>query len=420
MPNYQPIAQKNTNLGWWFYRGYYKGGLDWGSLKSKEDDNNKAYFKKVNDVLTKAKLPVNAPKVQGNYTPQYPTAYPGMVMGVGYQHETGATGEAKIGFYFDYTTGLPCLAGSSVKGIIRSAFPQFKALEDNCLIPDSLNKNKQKNNQNSNIKIAQARAKYIAHVLGWVEMADEVMFNSVYQLELAIFAGVDLKKTTPTAFEYNSIYKRDIFHDAFPVEAGNGILLGEDYITPHVGGAETEAEIEQKSLKEPTPIMFFKIMPNVSFRFDFKLSEQDIVIGDKTVSAKDRQYLYSQIITDFGVGAKTNVGYGQFQQIFTDYETVAANTDAGISKSIQVSKIIEPEYYKGTISPKRPPLLDAVITKSGVPNFVNVYVQENVIKRDIKLNRMSNAIEVGKVIKVSVDMNNKGEVVQVSYKEDKK
>ena len=114
MPNYQPIAQKNTNLGWWFYRGYYKGGLDWGSLKSKEDDNNKAYFKKVNDVLTKAKLPISAPKVHGNYTPQYPTAYPGMVMGVGYQHETGAMGEAKIGFYFDYTTGLPCLSGSSV------------------------------------------------------------------------------------------------------------------------------------------------------------------------------------------------------------------------------------------------------------------------------------------------------------------
>ena len=43
-------------------------------------------------------------------------------MGVGYQHETGAMGEAKIGFYFDYTTGLPCLSGSSVKGIIRSAF----------------------------------------------------------------------------------------------------------------------------------------------------------------------------------------------------------------------------------------------------------------------------------------------------------
>ncbi len=420
MPNYSIISQQNPNLGWWFYKGYYKGGLDWGKLKSNEDDN-KAYFKKANDVLSKAKLPIFAPKVNGNYTPQYKTTYPGMVMGVGYQHETGAMGEAKIGFYFDYTTGLPCLSGSSVKGIIRSAFPQFKALEDNLLIPDSQNKNKNKNNQKVNIKIAQAKARYIAHVLGWVELDDEALFAAVYQLELAIFSGVDLKTTTSNAFEYISIYKRDIFHDAFPIQAADGKLLGEDYITPHVGGAETEAEIEQKSLKEPTPILFFKVMPNVSFRFDFRLSEKDIVVGDKTVSAKNRQYLYSQIITDFGVGAKTNVGYGQFQQAeMAHLGTVKeARTHSEQQPIKTVGNSTSPSFvHKGPLNPKKRYELEAILTKKGTPNFISVYIEEGNIQENVRLDGTKNPIEVGKVIKVLVT-GNKNKVTQATFNGEK-
>jgi CRISPR-associated protein Cmr6 len=408
MPNYEPITQLNTNLGWWFYKGYYKGGLNWNDLKG--DDNNKTYFKKVNDVLIAAKLPKVVTKNQGNYSPQYLTTYPGLVMGVGYQHETGAMGEAKIGFYFDYTTGLPCLAGSSVKGIIRSAFPQFKALENNILIPDSQNKNQNKNNLKKNIKIAQSKAKYIASLLGWAYVDDRDLFTDVYQLELALFAGVDIKKSNDEGLEYHSIYKRDIFHDAFPVEATNNKLLGEDFITSHVGGAKSESEIVQKSLKEPNPILFLKIIPNVLFRFDFKVFENDILIRDKKVTPQNRQDLYAKIISDFGVGAKTNVGYGQF----SISETNGSDEDNNSNNKIQTIEFL----HKGPFNPKKRYFLEAIVTKSGTPNFVSVYVQEGIICENIKLDVMRNTIPVGQIVKVEVNIvNNK--VTQASYKGDK-
>ena len=52
--------------------------------------------------------------------------YPGIITGIGMKHETGIKGEFKLGMYFDYTSGMPCIPGSSVKGALRSAFPQFE------------------------------------------------------------------------------------------------------------------------------------------------------------------------------------------------------------------------------------------------------------------------------------------------------
>ena len=50
------------------------------------------------------------------------TIYPGLVCGIGYEHELGFENEFKLGFSFDHTTGLPYIPGSSVKGTLRSAF----------------------------------------------------------------------------------------------------------------------------------------------------------------------------------------------------------------------------------------------------------------------------------------------------------
>ncbi|MDP3829957.1 MAG: RAMP superfamily CRISPR-associated protein, partial [Ignavibacteriaceae bacterium] len=50
------------------------------------------------------------------------TIYPGLLIGSGYNHEIGnQENELKLGFFFDYTTGLPCIPGSSVKGVLRDA-----------------------------------------------------------------------------------------------------------------------------------------------------------------------------------------------------------------------------------------------------------------------------------------------------------
>lgn len=48
-------------------------------------------------------------------------------------------------------------------------------------------------------------------------------------------------------------------------------------------------------------------MPNVVWRFNFNLK-------DRILKPYEKLDLFKQIIVDFGIGAKTNVGYGRFDE----------------------------------------------------------------------------------------------------------
>ena len=50
------------------------------------------------------------------------TKYPGLLIGVGNAHGSGGLGDIDLGFSFDYVTGCPYIPGSTVKGVLRSAF----------------------------------------------------------------------------------------------------------------------------------------------------------------------------------------------------------------------------------------------------------------------------------------------------------
>ena len=91
----------------------------------------------------------------------------------------------------------------------------------------------------------------------------------------------------------------DVFLDAV-VYRGNdeGKVLGIDYITPH-----------KNPVKNPLPIQMVKIIPNVIFEFRF------IFKKGGTLSVDEKTKIFTQIIEDFGVGAKTNVGYGNLTRI---------------------------------------------------------------------------------------------------------
>ena len=92
-----------------------------------------------------------------------------------------------------------------------------------------------------------------------------------------------------------SIYDRDIFLDAIPIKVDNK-LFGEDYITHH-----------PNPLQNPNPVRFLRVNPGVTYKFRFILKAH----GEKlTVDFKTK--LFEAIICTFGLGAKTNVGYGQF------------------------------------------------------------------------------------------------------------
>ena len=171
------------------------------------------------------------------------TTYPGLLVGSGYNHPKlkDSTDDFQLGFFFDYTTGLPLISGSSIKGVLHSVFAHFEFMKD------------------------------------------------VYDL--------DVKNKLEYIFKEQKI----VFYDAFIVRTNNEgkKIFGSDYITSHYSD-ELNGEF-----KEPNPIKFLKILPNVTFRFQFKFENQE----------DEEQYLdsFKKIIQDFGLGAKTNTGYGKFQ-----------------------------------------------------------------------------------------------------------
>lgn len=72
----------------------------------------------------------------------------------------------------------------------------------------------------------------------------------------------------------------------------NNKILAFDTITPH-----------KSPIENPIPIKFIKVTPDVQFEFRFRLT-------DGILTAKEKADLYKELIMLFGIGAKTNVGYG--------------------------------------------------------------------------------------------------------------
>ena len=162
------------------------------------------------------------------------TLYPGLLVGSGYNHPKlkSTTDDFQLGFFFDHTTGLPLISGSSIKGLLRSVFKHKEFMKE------------------------------------------------VYSVDLS-----------EEIFEDNNT----IFYDAYISESHHPHkhIFGEDYITSHF------SDEKGGEFKDPNPIKFLKILPNVTFTFQFSCSD-------------DQLELFKKIILDFGLGAKTNTGYGKF------------------------------------------------------------------------------------------------------------
>lgn len=144
-----------------------------------------------------------------------------------------------------------------------------------------------------------------SHFKNHPEVVSDLLGNSdinVAMLEKEIFDG------------------NDVFLDAVVFDGDEyGLLMGKDYITPHAS-----------PIKNPVPIFMIKILPDVRFEFRF-------ILRNGLVSAEEKEALFCQLLTLFGVGAKTNVGYG-FLKI--------AGTDIGTKKPL-------PEVESNVSRPKR-------------------------------------------------------------------
>ncbi len=163
------------------------------------------------------------------------TTYPGLILVSWNAHELPSIeGQAILGFHFDYTTGLPTIQGSSIKGVLRNAFRHKGYIEE-----------------------------YVGKEVDIEALEQEIFDNG------------------------------DVFFDAVVVSSGK--ILGDDFLAPH----------GDDPLKNPKPLRFIKVLPNVEFRFDFELS-------GGLISKSKKTELFQNILGDLGLGAKTNVGYGKF------------------------------------------------------------------------------------------------------------
>lgn len=278
-----------ANIGWMFYRHYYHNLFDsvwaWPPMPQKELEKKKDIFfinvwdshlvqerneKRVvvNEYISdginsyfislkldkyKVLLPLTTLQQEPVQESQLFTTYPGLATGIGTMHETGEKGEFKLGLAFDHTTGLPFIAGQSVKGLLRSVFRDYPSFVEGYL---------------AGIKKSSLQVN---------DLINEIFEGKMKDRKL-------------------SVYQRDIFCDAFVTSSSHteGTFLGSDFITHH-----------PTQFTDPNPVQFLKVLPNVGLQFNFQPKDNG------TLSVKEKTGLFIEILATFGIGAKTNVGYGQ-------------------------------------------------------------------------------------------------------------
>lgn len=198
-----------------------------------------------------------------------------LVVGLGAHHpyETSMT--------FEHLYGIPIIPGSSLKGVFR-AYCIYKAVNMDIKQVNQIDEDIEKKDENMVLEILK---KYKAD--GW---------NSLKEIErILLLVG-------------NQSYSANlIFLDAVPVEK---IKFKKDIMTPHFAKYYSEKSYPNDT-ESPIPIQFLTI-ENTKFKFFFIL--------DKKRLSKDTDKIKEYVKTNtkealilFGIGAKTNVGYGHFK-----------------------------------------------------------------------------------------------------------
>lgn len=242
------------------------------SLSSKNDRKNDKRGKpqpKVENVPDVKKLrrdaEATAKSVNNILSFDLEVLYPGLYVGLGYAHGLPKQSDRdkediKTGFSFDYTTGLPYIPGSSVKGALRSRF--MNQPED-------------------------------------AAAALDIPVEALRKVENILFGNrVKDEEAHPGCL---------ICHDVFPVLTEQGqTLMATDNITPH-----------KDPLAPPNPVNTLRLKPGTKLRFCFVVPD---IIAEETadcrqIARKDIRKAFTQLLVDWGVGAKTNVGYGNLAEV---------------------------------------------------------------------------------------------------------
>ena len=292
-----------------YYDGLYTG-------------NNDAAVEDANKKLTGYKFGSTAgiPDLTGiktRYSFFMKTVYPGLLIGLGNPHSSGMSPEEiKLGFSLDYTTGLPYIPGSTVKGVLRSVFkkPEIGKTTGK---KDAEIKRVNYNNRQAFLK------ELIASVCELPESSEALKSLDLSCLEEEIFGD-------------NTGGKRDVFFDAYPVSGGaDSRLFAFESITPH-----------KELTKNPIPLRLLKVIPDVVFEFNFSLNDSKVF---PPLTAKRKKILFANIISVFGMGAKTNTGFGIMEETDKPAAKPAApaETKSETNNSMERGRIESMKYEKG-------------------------------------------------------------------------
>lgn len=198
--------------------------------------------------------------------------YPGVYAGLGYTHGLSSENDIKTGFSFDYTTGLPYIPGSSLKGRLRSLFM----------------------NQTEDV-VDAAKALQIIEA----DESEEGMKSAkafVRKLEDKLFGS----RNGSDDHDQGLL----VCFDVFPLLTMFGReLMKKDYITPHDG-----------DFAPPNPINTAAITPETQLMFLFSLPAQ-IQVEGCSIAREQISDLFKGLLIDWGIGAKTNTGYGNLAEV---------------------------------------------------------------------------------------------------------
>lgn len=286
----------------------------------------------------------------------------------------GTASVYEVGMTLHHVYGIPYIPATAVKGITRS----WKILSD------------ERFDEHEGIAISD---KEFCDVFGcpdkviFEENGEKKTYNSHYE-------------TNKEQYEKLSGSRKGqiVFFDAFPM---NSPTIKEDIMNPHYAPYYTDAA-SPGDYHKPTPIPFLTI-ERTRFRF--------IIAGNnKDLLSKTKRLLF-EALTDHGIGAKTAVGYGYFSPPNQNNQSKPQVEDPRTQR-----KTIPDFLVSGKLNPKKRYNMEAIIVISGKPNYIDVYIAQDKIQKEVKLDGTKNPIEVGKIVKVEVSVNNKGDITQASLK----
>ena len=189
----------------------------------------------------------------------------------------GQTSPTEVGMLFDRNTGLPYLPAASVKGAVRYAY---------CI----------------NFALAHPEKVYSEKEDPKNQTLEE---SDVPGLE-EMFGSTDANKSARGGFA---------FMDVYPEEVPDIVV---DIMNPHHGayyrGESREGPVETES---PVPIKFLAVEKGFVFKFrGFFLTPEAQVYRIQLMEA------FNFAMTELGLGAKTAVGYGRFENILDNTESL--------------------------------------------------------------------------------------------------